>query len=98
VVTPIVDGIENLQFDYGVDESAGDQGAPDIFTATPTATQWPNVTAARVHILARNNERTLGYSDPKSYTRFGGVAPADNFKRHAYSELVRLNNPAGRRE
>jgi type IV pilus assembly protein PilW len=97
VITPIVDGIDNLQFDYGLDTTAGDQGAPDTFTAIPTAAQWPNVTAARVHILARNNELTQGYTDPKSYTRFG-VAPADKFKRHAYSEVVRLNNSAGRRE
>jgi type IV pilus assembly protein PilW len=100
-ITPIVDGIENLQFDYGLDTD-GD-GAPNSYssTSTPPSTvaDWGNVMAARVHILARNTDATGGYTDSKTYT-LGNVAvtPGGNFKRHAYSELVRLNNPSGRRE
>jgi len=105
VITPIVDGIDNMQLDFGVDNVSGDQGSPDVFVSTPNTLDptaappqnWQDVTAVRIHILARNNERTVGYSDPKTYARFGST-PNDNFKRHAYSELVRANNPAGRRE
>lgn len=107
-VTPIVDGIENMQFDYGIDTTAspGD-GIPDVYTnstahagTTPIdMTEWQNVMSVRIYVLARNIDPTGGYTDSKTYTLGpASVTPGDNYKRHAYSELVRLNNPAGRRE
>jgi type IV pilus assembly protein PilW len=102
-LTPIVDGVENLQFDFGVDATLPMNGAPDSYEHTPlTMTQWQNVMSVRVHLLARNLDATAGYSDPKTY-QLGPevVVPASgdaSYKRHAYSELVRLNNPSGRRE
>ena len=106
-ITPIVDGIENLQFDYGLDNLAPYDGAPDTYTNTPEHTaamplfsEWPQVMALRVHLLARNTDSTPGYADPKTYS-LGPVTytPAQgSYKRHAYTELVRINNPAGRRE
>jgi type IV pilus assembly protein PilW len=108
-ITPIVDGIENLQFDYGIDNSAapGD-GIPHVYTNTPAhaaftpsfPVEWQNVMSLRIYLLARNLDATGGYTDAKTYA-LGPVsvaAPGDAFRRHAYSQLVRLNNPAGRRE
>ena len=100
--TPLVEGIDNMQFDYGIDNT-GD-GAPDSYTPTPTAANWQNVMAVQVNLLARNNDTTPGYQDPRTYRMsvVSGVAVAgpftDNFKRHAYSEFVRAINPSGRRE
>jgi type IV pilus assembly protein PilW len=99
---PLAEGIENMQFDYGID-TAG-TGAPDSYTTTPAAGQWKDVMAVRVNILARNIEKTAGYTDTKSYSLSAvtGVAavPAfnDNYKRHVYNQVVRLINPSGRRE
>ncbi len=97
-VIPLVEGIENMQFDYGIDTD-GD-GSPDSYTATPAATAWANVMAVRVHLLARNNDPTTGYTDPKTYSLglTGTVTPGGQYKRHVYSELVRVINPSGRRE
>lgn len=97
-LVPLAEGIENMQLDYGIDTS-GD-GAPDSYTAAPAATDWPNVMAVRVNLLARNNEATTGYKDTKTYN-LGGVTDGpfdDQFKRHAYTQLVRAINPSGRRE
>lgn len=99
---PLVEGIEDLQFDYGIDTT--NDGAPDSYTKTPAAGQWDDVMAVRVNLLARNTERTAGYVDAKSYRLSGisGVAAVgpigDDFKRHAYNQVVRLINPSGRRE
>jgi type IV pilus assembly protein PilW len=101
VLVPLVDGIENLQFDYGVDTNLN--GAPESYTATnappSSISNWANVMSVRVHLLSRNVDPTGSYTDAKTYA-LGDVSatPAGNYKRHAYSELVRLNNPAGRRE
>lgn len=98
-VRPLVEGIENMQFEYGLDTT--DDGAPDAYTAAPTAAEWENVMAVRVNLLARNNEITTGYTDTKTYNlgaAASSVAPGGSFKRHAYSQLVRATNPSGRRE
>ena len=107
-ITPIVDGIENLQFDFGVDTdapAAAGYGAPDTFISTanaaaPTLAQWPGVMSAKVYVIARNVDRTGGYTDTKTYAigPASSVTPGGAFKRHAYTEMVRLNNAAGRRE
>lgn len=95
---PLVTGIENMQFDFGIDNTA--DGSPDTYTASPAETDWKNVMAVRVNLLARNNDPTPGYVDNRSYQLGTIVIPAanDNYKRHAYSELVRAINPSGRRE
>lgn len=123
--TPLVEGIENMQFDYGVDylplttkDGASDCYFPDpsnitaaqksaCETTTGTAgdfansnTNWSNVMTVRVSLLARNNEPTGSYTDTKSYT-LGSTAVAaanDHYKRHVYSQLVRIVNSSGRRE
>jgi type IV pilus assembly protein PilW len=97
----VIDGIENLQFEYGVD-SVGSDGTPDSYTSTPLFADWINVMAVRIYLLARNVDSTPGYSDVKTYA-LGPVTytPSGSdtaYRRHAYSSLVRLINPSGRRE
>ena len=99
-VIPLVEGIENMQFDYGIAASTT-SSSPATYTMAPaTAADWSNVMTVRVNLLARNNDPTTGYTDTKSYT-LGSTAVAaanDPYKRHVYSELVRVINPSGRRE
>ena len=102
-VVPIAEGIENLQFDYGVD--ADEDGAPEApFVETPANPQaWANVVAINVNLIARNVEGSAGYSDPKTYQvgEFVTWTPTGGdlqFKRHAYSELARIVNVSARRE
>lgn len=102
---PLVEGIENMQFDYGVDTT--NDGSPDDYYQASgiTAANWPNVMTIKVNLLARNNECTAGYTDSNTYTLgLAGTATAlatctnGGFKRHVYSELVRATNLSGRRE
>ncbi len=105
-VLPLVEGIENLRLEYGVDNT-GD-GAPDEYrrcdATTPcTADQWANVTAVRAYVLARNLESTMGYTDVKTYDLGSGnprtVGPFnDAIKRHVYAAMVTMPNRAGPRE
>ena len=111
LLVPLVEGIENMQFEYGIDNVAGLpaagcvagpwDGVPDIYTSTPNAGQWQDVMTVRVHLLARNNDITADHTDAKSYN-LGPAAPAfapgGPFKRHVYSQLVRAVNHSGRRE
>ena len=99
VVTPLVEGIEYMQIEYGLDTS-GD-GIPDSYNVLPSVAEWPDAVAVNMNIVARNNELTRGYNDTKTYSlgSAGTVGPLnDSFKRHAYTQFIRLVNPAGRRE
>jgi type IV pilus assembly protein PilW len=98
VTTPLVEGIEYMQLEYGLD--ANSDGTADSYSESPAATDWPNAVAVKVNILARNTEPTAGHTDTKTYSLglAGTVSPNDTYKRHSYNQFVRLTNPAGRRE
>jgi type IV pilus assembly protein PilW len=105
VVTPLAEGIEELQLEYGFDTN-GD-GIPDVFltsldgVAGSPSDDWTNVMAVRIWVISRTTESTQGYTDTKTYDlgTFGTRGPYnDGYKRRVYSMIVRLNNPAGWRE
>jgi type IV pilus assembly protein PilW len=114
-IVPLVEGIENVQFEYGLDTN-GDSMA-DAVSADPGAyagcaadpcyiSNWLNVVNVRISLLSRTIDTSLGHTDTKSYAmglQADGsqltVGPfSDGYKRHGYTETIRMNNPAGRRE
>lgn len=85
--TSLVQGVDNLQVEYGMDTN-GD-GNPDAYSASPDAYKgctaataptcvgyWSSVVAAKVFVLTRNLERSAGYTDTKTY-ELGRVAHPD---------------------
>ena len=113
-IVPLVEGIENLQLEYGLDTSVPTTGSPAAYAADPNTyngcapaacvSYWRNTVAVQINLLARNQTTTLGYTDTKTYTlgiTAGGgpnlVGPFnDSYKRHTYSTVAHLYNPAGR--
>lgn len=97
---PLVEGIEAMRFDYGVDNN--NDGQPDLWTRLPaTAADWGNVTAVKVYIVARNLEPSPSWTDNKTYNLglWGDTLPQnDKYKRHQYQALISLPNRAGPRE
>jgi len=122
-ITPLVEGIEDLQLDYGLDIDAN--GSPDCYTSNPSSppaaevaaavcpqttpaydwtaanTNWTNVMAVRIHVLARNLDRSVAWVDSRTYDM--GLATTagpfnDSYKRHVYSTVARLYNGSGQRE
>ncbi|MEK6245193.1 MAG: PilW family protein [Pseudomonadota bacterium] len=64
---------------------------------------WRNVVTAHVYVVSRGLEATPGYADAKTYqlgtvTYTPASGEARTYRRHAYSALVRITNPAGRRD
>ena len=125
---PISEGVEALKIEFGVDNSPASanastqligDGAPDLYipnasTSSPTVTDLFNVVTAKVFLVARNTEPSVGFSDAKTYpvatpsTVMGAGTNAgtgltygpynDLYKRHAYFSEVRLVNLSSRRE
>lgn len=96
----LAEGIENLQIDYGVD-TAGNGTPVGADVATVAAAVWADVMTVKINILARSTETTVGHQDTKSYSlgsTGGTVGPLnDGYKRHAFTQSVRLVNPSSRR-
>lgn len=72
-------------------------------TAAPcTSAQLANVVAVKVFLLVRAREASAGYTDGKTYqmgsTAASNVTPGGSFKRHLFTNTVRLANVALRRE
>jgi type IV pilus assembly protein PilW len=106
VVTPLVEGVDGLQVEYGFDTD--NDGNADIYRDTLSGVagapdnNWWNVVAVRIYVLGRSTDATPGYVDttkrffmgPAGYT----TAAGDGYKRVQIAAMVRLNNPAGLRE
>jgi type IV pilus assembly protein PilW len=105
-ITPLVEGVENLQVEYGFDID-GD-GNSDEFRATLSGVagapdnDWSNVVAVRLYVLARSPDVETGYADSVRRVDLGPLGlvtvPSDGHKRVVQTTTVRLNNPAGLRE
>jgi type IV pilus assembly protein PilW len=80
-IVPLVEGIENLQIEYGLDTGVPTTGSPAVYNANPDTYNaacgttpsicvgyWRNVVAAKINVLARNTSTTQGYVDNKVYT------------------------------
>jgi type IV pilus assembly protein PilW len=80
-IVPLVEGIEQLNIEYGIDYNL--DGQPDAYSADPSnfsnascsasvdctpSKNWENVTAVRLNLLARNIDTTPNYTDAKTYT------------------------------
>lgn len=113
---PLVEGIEQLQFLYGLDTN--NDGAPDLYVADPNdypvgtcsgtcpRDNWMNTVTVKFYLLARNLQTSPDYVDTKTYAlgvdNTGNaitVGPFnDGYRRHVYAGLIRIVNPAARRD
>lgn len=100
----LVNGIEDLQLEYGIDSSS--DGVADSFAAAPADVEaWRQVVSVKLNLLARNIDPTAGHADGRKYVlgRDAAGTPVqrgplnDAYKRHVFQSLVGLPNPAGRR-
>src|SRR5258706_3587684 len=79
-IVPIVEGIEAIRYQFGIDDSpsAADintgligDSMPDRYSTVaspPSLTDQGNTVAMRVHVLARNSAASPGYVDDKTYS------------------------------
>lgn len=77
-IVPLVEGVQNLQIEYGIDTGNPTTGAPAVYTVNPNTYNgcagaacvgnWQNVVEVKIHLLAVNTSKTPGWSDNKSYT------------------------------
>jgi type IV pilus assembly protein PilW len=116
-VSSLVAGVQDVHFSYGVDTDnngspdcyVDDPSADNTalcknsgsYAWTNATTNWSNVTAVRITVLARNLDPTVGWNDTRTYDlgRAAQDGPYnDTYKRHVYSAVARVWNVGGVRE
>lgn len=85
----LVDGIEDLQVEYGIDGApAAVDGSIDVFKAAPDATEWTNVIGLRVGVQALSS----------SSSRQAQPGTSDNLKRRVYNTFIPFAAPTLKRQ
>ena len=105
-VVPLVEGIEDMEFQYGFDSTG--TGTPAKFATGLSGVAgaydniWGNVVAVRLYLLSRTTEPSPGFNDGgKQYDigRSSLLGPyTDQYKRRVYTATVQVPNVAGPRE
>jgi len=89
----IAENIEDLQIQYGLD-SSGD-GRPDQWLSGDAVTNWINVIAVRIFLLARSGKMDKDYNNAHVYTFADRPAPHsynDRYHRLLLQRAVTLRN------
>jgi hypothetical protein len=88
----LVEGIENLQLEFGIDDDGDAQ--PDRFESAPDAAELAAAVAARIYLLVRSIHPVPGHVDDRSYvlgqTRV--APPLDAHYRRLLQTTVLLRN------
>lgn len=88
----LVEGVENLQLEFGIDTD--DDGAPNRYISAPTTTQLENAVTARVYLLLRSIGQLSGHTEDRDYHLGQTRLPAahDAYMRRVISSTVVLRN------
>lgn len=88
----LIEGIENLQLEFGIDDT-GD-GQPERFTREADAAAMASAVAARIYLLVRSVYPVAGHVDDKSYALGSTLVPpaGDGYSRRLMQTTVMLRN------
>ena len=92
----VASGIERMQIQYGRFTTALDTQYTDTVAGTsfnPGATDWDDVNAVRIWLLARNSVPEPGYVNTTTYVMGDqDITVNDNFRRQLLTSVVQLRN------
>lgn len=95
VTQNLAEGVENMQFLFGVDLDL--DGEPDVFrneAAVESGNDWGRVLAVRAFLLIQSPSEDAGYTNNRTY-QLGDitVTPSDNRRRMLMRTEITLRNP-----
>jgi len=98
VAQALVEGVENFQVLYGVDNGATADGIADQYVPADLVTNFSQVVSVQIGILVYGVNATGSATDSAIDTQVQNVAgtnivpPADRRKRHAFNTTIQLRN------
>lgn len=88
----LVEGVENMQLEFGIDTDA--DGVPNQYKSAPTGAEMQYAVAAKIHLLLRSISKISGHQDDKTYTLGQKILTAkhDAYLRRVVSTTVLFRN------
>ncbi|MCW8195243.1 prepilin-type N-terminal cleavage/methylation domain-containing protein [Proteobacteria bacterium 005FR1] len=88
----LVEGIEDMQIEVGVDTN--DDSVPDFFDPAPTSAEIQEAVVLRIYLLVRSVDDISNYTNDKTYTLGGKkiAAKNDGFMRRVFSTTIQMRN------
>ena len=99
-VQPLVDGIQNLQVEYGVDtdgdgiaNSYANSADVEAGTVGGGGADWPNVVSVRIAVMVQGQANTLDTAQTVTYNILGQTAQfTDRTPRRVFTTTIPLRN------
>lgn len=92
----LIEGIENIQVQFGIDSNATADGVPNYFTSSPSSSELAKAYVARISILARTlaPDPDTSYQNTSTYNLGEGtVGPFnDRYQRVVFTSTIALRN------
>lgn len=90
----VVEGVENMQVQYGEDTSPNRDLTADVYRNADAVADWSRVVSVRVSLLMQTIDNNVA-SQAQRYTYNGATTtPADRRLRQIYSTVIALRNRA----
>ncbi|EIJ33728.1 PilW family protein [Thiothrix nivea] len=90
---PLVNGVENIQFMYGMDDDANGSVDRYVNASGVAAGEWQRVVSIKVGILVRSLDSILPAAQAQTYQVLdAAVTFNDRFQRSVYSTVIYLRN------
>jgi len=88
----LVEGVENLQLEFGIDLDA--DGVPDQYKSAPDGEEMRRAVTAKIYLLLRSINKISGHRDDRVYTLGQKILAAknDSYLRRVVSTTVLLRN------
>ena len=88
----LVEGVENMQLEFGIDTDA--DGIANRYKVAPTGVEMKHAVTAKIYLLLRSINEITGYRNEKTYALGQKIlAPKrDAYLRRVFSTTVRLRN------
>jgi prepilin-type N-terminal cleavage/methylation domain-containing protein len=90
----LIEGIEDLQLEFGIDDGSPLDQVPDYYVSAPTPAELSSAVTARIYVLSRSINEVNGYTNDKSY-QLGTktiAAANDGHYRRVLQTTVMLRN------
>lgn len=88
----LVEGVEEMHFEIGVDADGDD--VAEQYISNPTSDNMDNAVSVRVHVLMRSINEIVGYTNDKSYSLGARSIGAynDGYIRKVFTTTIKLRN------
>ncbi len=95
----LVEGIENMQIEYGVDTDATKDGIPNRYATAnviDSTYDWADVTSVRIHLLARSGAQASPTVQAAFSYNNATYTPTDKYIRRVVSTTIKVRNRGDR--